>query len=320
MPRSDMKPKRAVLAVPGSSEKMITKAQNIGVDEIFLDLEDSVAHSEKSLARNKVIEALLEGNFKTPLIAVRVNEQITNIGVEDVSCLVLQAGKNFDSLIIPKVETAEQVMELDERLSKLELTADLIVGSIKIQIQIESALGLTNITSIAKSSPRITSLIFGPGDFAASLGMQVLNIGDNPVNYPGTDAYHYALFSILVAARSNGLLAIDGPYSDISNAEGLKKRSNLFASLGYDGKWVIHPVQIETVNTAFTPSQISFDLAARVVNHFVKESDSSEKSGAFLFEGKMIDEATRKMAEGIFQKGIAGGLRPSIQGAKNGES
>lgn len=313
-----MRLKRAVLAVPGSSEKMITKAQTIEVDEIFLDLEDSVAHSEKSLARSKVIEALLDGNFRTPLIAVRVNEQITSVGVEDVSDIVLQAGENLNSFIIPKVETAEQVIELDKRLSDLELSAGLIVGSIKIQIQIESALGLLNITSIAESSSRITSLIFGPGDFAASLGMQVLNIGENPVNYPGTDAYHYALFSILVAARANGLLAIDGPYSDISNTEGLKHRSNLSASLGYDGKWVIHPVQIETVNAAFTPSQISFDLAAKVVKYFIEETDSKEQSGAFLFEGKMIDEASRKMAEGIFQKGIAGGLRPTIQGAKNG--
>jgi citrate lyase subunit beta/citryl-CoA lyase len=148
--------------------------------------------------------------------------------------------------------------------------------------------------------------------------MQVLNIGENPVSYPGTDAYHYVLFSILVAARANGLLAIDGPYSDISNTEGLKHRSNLSASLGYDGKWVIHPGQIETVNAAFTPSQVSFDLAVKVVNHFIEESDSKEQSGAFLLEGKMIDEASRKMAEGIYQKGIAGGLKPSIQGAKNG--
>jgi citrate lyase subunit beta/citryl-CoA lyase len=297
---------------------MMAKARTIEVDEIFLDLEDSVAHSEKSLARSKVIEALLEGNFITPLIAVRVNEQITSIGVEDVSDIVLQAGKNLNSLIIPKVETADQVIELDKRLSDLELSTGLIVGSIKIQIQIESALGLSNITSIAESSPRITALIFGPGDFAASLGMQVLNIGENPVSYPGTDAYHYVLFSILVAARANGLLAIDGPYSDISNTEGLKHRSNLSASLGYDGKWVIHPGQIETVNAAFTPSQVSFDLAVKVVNHFIEESDSKEQSGAFLLEGKMIDEASRKMAEGIYQKGIAGGLKPSIQGAKNG--
>ena len=314
MPRSEVSQKRAVLAVPGSSEKMITKARMIDVDEIFLDLEDSVSPTEKSLARSKVIAALLEGNFKTKLIAVRVNEQNTKVGVEDVSDIVLQAGKDFNSLIIPKVEGADQVIELAKRLSELEKSANLIFGSIKIQIQIESALGLSNITSIASSSDRITSLIFGPGDFAASLGMQVANIGENPINYPGTDAYHYVLFSILVAARANGLLAIDGPYSDISNIEGLKNRSELSASLGYDGKWVIHPGQIETVNAAFTPSQRSFDHAAKVISHFKQEDYLENQSGAFLFEGKMIDEASRKMAEGIYLKGIAGGLTPSIQG------
>jgi len=318
MPRSDVNLKRAVLAVPGSSDKMITKARTIDVDEIFLDLEDSVSQTEKSLARSKVIGALLEGNFKTPQIAVRVNEQITSVGIEDVSAIVLQAGKSLHSLIIPKVETADQVFDLDKRLTDLEQSANLTIGSIKIQIQIESALGLSNITSIAGASKRITSLIFGPGDFAASLGMQVINIGENPINYPGTDAYHYVLFSILVAARANGLFAIDGPYSDISNTEGLKNRSTLSASLGYDGKWVIHPGQIETVNVAFTPSQKSFDLAAKVMNHFIEDTNSKEQSGAYLFDGKMIDEASRKMAEGIYQKGIAGGLKPSIEGEKNG--
>lgn len=318
MQRSEVGQKRAVLAVPGSSEKMITKARVIDVDEIFLDLEDSVSLPEKLFARNKVIEALLEGNFKANLVAVRVNEQNTKVGVEDVSAIVLQAGRDFNSLIIPKVEYAHQVIELTKRLSELEKSANLIFGSTKIQIQIESALGLSNITSIASSSERITSLIFGPGDFAASLGMQVANIGENPINYPGTDVYHYVLFSILVAARANGLLAIDGPYSNISNVEGLKNRSELSASLGYDGKWVIHPGQIETVNAAFTPSQQFFDDAAKVISRFNQENDLQNQSGAFLFEGKMVDEASRKMAERIYLKGIAGGLRPSIQGEKDG--
>jgi citrate lyase subunit beta/citryl-CoA lyase len=318
MTRDEVTLKRSVLAVPGSSEKMITKARTIDVDEIFLDLEDSVAPSEKSLARSKVIEALLVGNFKSKLIAIRVNEQNTKVGIEDVSAIVLDAGKDIDSLIIPKVETADEVIELAKRLSDLEKSANLIIGSIRIQIQIESAVGLSNIASIAASSERITSLIFGPGDFAASLGMQVINIGENPTNYPGTDAYHYPLMSILIAARANGLLAIDGPYSDISNTEGLKNRSDLSASLGYDGKWVIHPAQIELVNMAFTPNQKSFDLAARVMSQFPEETNLKNQSGALLFEGKMIDEASRKMAKGIYLKGIAGGLIPSKQGEENG--
>lgn len=317
MKRSNVASKRSVLAVPGSSEKMIAKARTIDVDEIFLDLEDSVVPSEKELARKRVIEALLIGGFKASSIAVRVNEQNTKVGVEDISTIILQAGGTFHSLIIPKVESANQIVELSKRLSDLEKSVNLVTGSIKFQIQIESALGLSNISNIASASERIISLIFGPGDFAASIGMQVINIGENPTNYPGADAYHFALMSILIAARANGLLAIDGPYSDIANIEGLKYRSNLSASLGYDGKWVIHPGQIEIVNTAFTPSQESFDLASRVINHFIAESDSQNLSGALLFEGKMIDEASRKMAEGVYVKGLAAGLTPSIQGEKN---
>ena len=318
MIRSNTSPKRSTLAVPGSSEKMLEKAKTIEVDEIFLDLEDSVALSEKTLAREKVVRVLINGGFKSKTVAVRVNEQITSIGIEDVSSIVLQAGKYLNSLIIPKVESAEQVRDLSKRLTELEKSGELNPGSIRIQIQIESALGLSRVGEIASSSDRIEALIFGPGDFAASIGMQVIHIGENPINFPGDDAYHYVLMSILIAARANNLMAIDGPYSDISNIEGLVNRSRLSAALGYDGKWVIHPGQIETVNTAFTPSQAAFDGAARIIEHFANESTNANQKGALLFEGKMIDEASRKMAEGLYAKGIASGLVPSTRGDENG--
>jgi citrate lyase subunit beta/citryl-CoA lyase len=318
MIRSNTSPKRSTLAVPGSSEKMLEKAKSIEVDEIFLDLEDSVALTEKNLAREKVIGALINGGFKSKTVAVRVNEQSNSIGIEDVSSIVLQAGKHLNSLIIPKVESAEQVKDLSKRLSDLEKSAELNPGSIRVQIQIESALGLSRVGEIASSADRIEALIFGPGDFAASVGMQVIHIGENPINFPGDDAYHYVLMSILIAARANNLMAIDGPYSDISSVEGLANRSKLSAALGYDGKWVIHPGQIETVNTAFTPSQRAFDGAARIIEHFANESTKANQKGALLFEGKMIDEASRKMAEGLYVKGIASGLVPSTQGDANG--
>ena len=317
MTRSNTSPKRSTLAVPGSSEKMLEKAKTIQVDEIFLDLEDSVALTEKTFAREKVISALINGGFNSKTVAVRVNEQTSSIGIEDVSSIVLHAGKHLNSLIIPKVESAEQVKDLGKRLAELEKSGELVPGSIRVQIQIESALGLSRVGEIASSSDRIEALIFGPGDFAASIGMQVIHIGENPVNFPG-DAYHYVLMSILIAARANNLMAIDGPYSDISNMEGLVNRSKLSAALGYDGKWVIHPGQIETVNAAFTPSQAAFDGAARIIEHFANESNNANQKGALLFEGKMIDEASRKMAEGLYAKGIASGLIPSTRGDANG--
>lgn len=296
---------------------MIEKARQLNVDEIFLDLEDSISSTEKDSARALVIASLLEGRFGQKSISVRVNEQISELGIEDISSIVSEAGQCFDSIIIPKVETAEQILEIGARLSKLEKGSGLAGGAIRLQLQIESARGLVEVQKIASASERTISLIFGPGDFAASMGMQVLHIGENPINYHGDDAYHYVLMSILTAARANNLLAIDGPFSDIANISGLKNRADLSASLGYDGKWVIHPAQIETVNTAFTPNQGYFDAAARIIAYFSQSAASSSTKGAHLFEGKMIDEASRKMAATIYSKGLAAGLTPSTQGDQN---
>lgn len=313
-------PRRTVLAVPGSNSKMIEKSRTLLADEILLDLEDSVVFSQKDTARKLVSDEVNRGGFSSPLIAVRVNEQNKSIGLEDVEYLVKNSGGNFDSLIIPKVESKEQVVDLDNRLSSLEKLSSLPIGSIKVQLQIESALGLLHASKIAAASSRNLSLIFGPGDFAASIGMQVLHLGENPPDYPGDDAYHYALMHILVAARAHGLLAIDGPYSAIDNPEGLKNRAHISSSLGFDGKWVIHPSQIEIVNSIFSPTQKTFDSAAALLKFFEENlKKDSNASGALLFEGKMVDMASQKMAEMIYAKGIAAGLEISSE-RKNDDS
>ncbi|NQW70635.1 MAG: CoA ester lyase [Betaproteobacteria bacterium] len=319
MTRSDLLSKRSILAVPGSSEKMIQKSRLLNADEIFLDLEDSVLLSEKESARSLVIVELNKGGFNSSSVAVRVNEQNQLIGVQDIEQIVTQAGSKFNSIIIPKVETPEQVKEICKRLTELELSLGL-ANQTDIQLQIESARGLLNVAEIAGACKRTISLVFGPGDFAASMGMQVLNIGENPVNYPGDDAYHYVLLTILTAARANGLLAIDGPFSDLQNEPGLKLRSQLSASLGYDGKWVIHPSQIEIVNSIFTPTKEVFEKSSKIIAQFESYSSSGQVAGAFLFEGKMIDEATRKMAEMIYAKGIASGLKRPKNGDENGKA
>ncbi|MSW09195.1 MAG: CoA ester lyase [Actinobacteria bacterium] len=319
MTRINLLSKRSVLAVPGSSEKMIQKARLLNADEIFLDLEDSVSLPEKESARSLVISELNKGGFNSASVAVRVNEQNQSIGIQDIEELITKAPTKFSSIIIPKVETSQQVTEICQRLTDLELSQGLN-DQTKIQLQIESARGLLNVKEIASACGRTISLIFGPGDFAASMGMQVLNIGENPVNYPGEDAYHHVLFSILTAARANGLLAIDGPFSDLGNEPGLKHRSQLSASLGYDGKWVIHPSQIEVVNSIFTPSEEVFEKSSKIIAHFNRSNATEKSAGAFLFEGKMIDEATRKMAEMIYSKGIAAGLKPSMNGDNNGKA
>lgn len=317
MTRSNFLCKRSVLAVPGSSEKMIQKARLLNPDEIFLDLEDSVSLLEKEAARSLVIIELNKGGFNSSSVAVRVNEQNQLTGVTDIEQIISKAASKFDSIIIPKIEASGQVKEICQRLTELELSLGL-VDQTKIQLQIESARGLINIAEIASSCTRTISLIFGPGDFAASMGMQVLSIGENPVDYPGEDAYHHVLFSILTAARANGLLAIDGPYSDLGNESGLKLRSQLSASIGYDGKWVIHPSQIDLVNSIFTPSKEVFEKSCKIMEHFNQSAGSENSAGAFLYEGKMIDEATRKMAEMIYSKGIAAGLKLPMNGDNNG--
>jgi citrate lyase subunit beta/citryl-CoA lyase len=299
--------RRSILAVPGSSEKMLEKSRTIAADEVFLDLEDSVTSELKVRARELVANMLITRKHIAPLLSVRVNEQVNEFGRADIDYLLSHAGGTFDSIIVPKIESAEQVRDLDARLTSLEKINTLVLGSTKLQIQIESAKGLASVFEIASSSSRMISLTFGPGDFAASIGMQVLHLGENPIGYPGEDAYHYVLMQILVAARVNGLLAIDGPYSGIENTAGLIKRAMISSALGFDGKWAIHPSQIGPINDAFTPSQETFQEAKRLIDN-LEMSESSDKKGAVVFDGKMIDNASRKMAEMIVARGIAAGL------------
>ena len=307
---------RTILAVPGSNEKMIEKSRTLSVDHLFLDLEDSVTPNSKELARRIVVNALLQGGFTGNIPLVRINDLESPWWLKDLSKIIQGAGSHINSLIVPKVQSAEQVVQIDAEISKLEREIKLPEGKFKIQVQIESASGVMNLKEIAKASGRLSALVFGPGDFAASIGMQTLHLGDNPVDYAGHDAYHPILMQILVAARANNLLAIDGPYSDISNLEGLTRSAQNSAALGFDGKWVIHPSQIETVNEIFTPRQSVFDESEALLELL----EGSTSQGAILFNGKMVDEASRKMAIAIAEKGRAAGMSRSHNAKRDQES
>lgn len=298
--------RRCTLSVPGSNEKMLNKSSLINVDEILLDLEDSVALAQKDTARGLIGIYLENQKRLAPLTTVRVNSQMTDTGIKDVEFLLDNFGNSFNSLVVPKVESPEEVEELDSRLLKLESKNSLERSSVKLQLQIESAKGLVLANKIAASSDRILSLIFGPGDFAASIGMPVLNIGENPENFPGEDIYHYPLMKILIAAKSNGLNAIDGPVGDIHNPSALKRRTNLSASMGYDGKWAIHPSQIDIINAGFTPTVEKFRAAKKLIEFL--ENENKLGKGALLYEGNMIDEASKKMAQTVVARGTAAGL------------
>src|SRR3954452_12022019 len=232
-----LRARRTNLAVPGSSRKMIDKARTLPVDQVFLDLEDAVAPLAKADARATIVEALNEGGWAERVRVVRVNDWTTPWTYRDVVQVVEGAGANLDCVLLPKVRSAEHVVALDLLLTQIERTVGLAVGRIGIEAQIEDARGLLAIDAIAKASPRVETLSFGPADFMASIAMKSLVVGEQPPGYDVGDAYHHILMSILLAARANDKQAIDGPYLAIRGVEGFRRGGGRGAALGFDGKW-----------------------------------------------------------------------------------
>ena len=305
---SEYQPRRTCLSVPASSERFISKARDLGVDEVMLDLEDSVAPSEKSSARSLAVDALKAGGW-SGAVALRVNDATTPWAYQDVIAAVTGAPGAVDSLILPKVSSPSHVIWLDTLLTQVELSAGVPAGKTRIEAQIEDASGLLQVDSIAASSPRLASLIFGPGDFMASVGMRSVTVGGQPDGYP-YDAHHYTLMKILVAARANGLQAIDGPYGRIKDLDGLRAVTASVAALGFDGKWVLHPGQVAIVNSAFTPDAEEYARAVRILSAY-DQATSADGRGAVMLDDEMIDEASRKMAQRVVALGEAAGLLQS---------
>ncbi|WP_082924019.1 MULTISPECIES: CoA ester lyase [unclassified Dietzia] len=308
------RPRRTVLAVPGSSVKMIDKARGLPVDEVFLDLEDAVAGPAKEEARQNVVAALNGGDFAAPTVVVRVNAWDTEYTVRDVTEIVGRAGARVDALLLPKARSAAEVVALDLVLTQVEKAAGLPVGHIGIEPQIEDALGLTNIDQIATASPRVLTLVFGPADFMASVGMRTLTVGEQPEGYAPGDAYHHVLMTILVAARAHGLQAIDGPFLKVRDVEGFRRAAARTAALGFDGKWVLHPAQVDAGNEVFSPRQEEFDQAEAILEAYARSTSvEGGARGAVMFGDEMLDEASRKMALVVSARGRAGGMTVTDQ-------
>lgn len=306
------RPRRTVLAVPGSSVRMIDKARGLPVDEVFLDLEDAVAGPAKEEARANVISALDAGGFSAATIVVRVNAWDTEYTVRDITEVVGRAGAGLDALLLPKVRTGAEVAALDLVLTQVEKAAGLPVGHIGIEPQIEDALGLTNIGEIATASPRVLTLVFGPADFMASVGMRTLTVGEQPEGYAPGDAYHHVLMSILVAARAHGLQAIDGPFLKVRDEDGFRRAAARTAALGFDGKWVLHPGQVDAGNEVFSPRQDEFDKAEGILEAYAHATSvEGGARGAVMFGDEMLDEASRKMALVVSARGRAAGMSVS---------
>ncbi len=298
--------RRTVLAVPGSSDRFIAKARGLAVDALFLDLEDAVAPAVKVESRARIVAALNDPTgFTAPLVTVRVNDWTSPWTYGDVVDVVEGAGAQIAAIVLPKVTCPEHVVALDLLLTQVERTAGLPVGRIGLEVQIEDALGLLNVAAIAKASPRLQTLVFGPGDFMASLGMAGLNVGAQPEGYPA-DAFHHVLMSILVAARANGLQAIDGPFVAIRDMEGFRASARRAAALGYDGKWVLHPDQVAAGNEIFTPSAAHLGRAGRIMAAYAAATAAAGGAvGAIVVDDEMVDEAGVKLAAAIVARGRA---------------
>ena len=300
-------PRRTCLTVPGSSERFLAKAVQVAADEVILDLEDSVAPGAKQQAR-ELVTAVLDGGWpEQRLLAVRVNGAVSPWAYRDVIEVAEHSGGRLDAIVLPKVSGPAHVVWLDLLLGQIEQAAGLEPGRLAIEAQIEDAAGLAAVEQIAAASPRLAALIFGPADFMASLGMRSLRIGAQPEDYAGGDAFHYPLMKILVAARSAGLQAIDGPYAAIGDTDGLRAAAGSVAALGFDGKWVVHPDQVGPVNAAFTPSQREYDRAESILGAY-DHATEVQRRGAVMLDGEMIDEASRKLALTIRARGRAAGL------------
>jgi citrate lyase subunit beta/citryl-CoA lyase len=304
-----LRPRRSCLAVPGSNPRFLEKAKSLPADQVFLDLEDACAPLVKPQARKNIVAALNEGGWGDRIRVVRVNDVTTHWTYRDVVEVVEGAGANLDCIMLPKVQNAAQVQWLDLTLTQIEKTMGFEVGRIGIEAQIENAQGLIAVDAIAAASPRVETIIFGPADFMASINMRSLVVGEQPPGYDVGDAYHHILMSILLAARAHDLQAIDGPYLQIRDVEGFRRVAARSAALGFDGKWVLHPSQIDAANEIYAPTQEDYDHAELILDAYAwSVSEAGGARGSAMLGDEMIDEASRKMALVVAAKGRAAGL------------
>jgi len=306
---------RSELAVPGSNPSLFEKSAKSRADIIFLDLEDAVAPSDKEQARRNVIAALNEVEWGTKTMMLRINGLDTHYMYRDVVDVV-EACPRLDMILIPKVGVPADVYALDMLVTQIE-TAKKRKKHIGFEVLIETALGMANVEAIAKSSPRLEAMSFGVADYAASTRARTTVIGGvNPDygvladkdseggrSYFWADQWHAAQTRMLIACRAYGLRPIDGPFGDFSDADGYLAAAKRAAVLGYEGKWAIHPSQIELANQVFTPSKAEVTKARRILE--AMDQAAKEGKGAVSLDGRLIDIASIRMAEALLNKADA---------------
>jgi malyl-CoA/(S)-citramalyl-CoA lyase len=306
---------RSELAVPGSNPSLFEKSAKSKADIIFLDLEDAVAPSDKEQARRNIIAALNDVEWGTKTMMVRINGLDTHYMYRDVVDVV-EACPRLDMILIPKVGVAADVYAIDMLVTQIE-TAKKRSKRIGFEVLIETALGMANVEAIAKSSPRLEAMSFGVADYAASTRARTTVIGGvNPDygiladkdaeggrNYFWADQWHAAQTRMLIACRAYGLRPIDGPFGDFSDRDGYLAAAKRAAVLGYEGKWAIHPSQIELANQVFTPSRAEVTKAQRILE--AMDQAAKEGKGAVSLDGRLIDIASIRMAEALLNKANA---------------
>lgn len=305
LPRSARRVRRSCLSVPGSQERFHAAAERTDADQLMFDLEDSVAPGAKSTARSRVVASLRTRDYGRRIRSVRINACDTPWCHEDVIAVIEGAGDRVETIVVPKVADVDHVHFVDTLIGQLEKKHGLD-ARIGLELLIESAQGVEHAGEIAAASPRTEALIFGPGDLAASLHAPELTVGRID---RGTDVDFstYFLARLAVAARANGLQPIDGPYAEIADLDGLRTSARRSRTFGFDGKWALHPKQVAVLNEVFSPSQEEFDKATAILEAYRRSVDV-DQVGAVMFGEEMIDEASRRLAASMVERGQALGM------------
>lgn len=304
---------RSELAVPGSNMRMIEKATTAGADAVFIDLEDAVAPDDKDQARKNAIQAINEMDWSATTISVRINGLDTHYCYRDIVDVMEQAGGNIDSILVPKVGIPSELEFVAMLMSQIEMAYG--YEKVSLTALIETAIGMANVEDIAQACPdRLEALHFGVADYAASTQARTTNMGGaNPaytlLTHPDEEGkreqhwgnqWHFAMSRMVVACRAYGLRPIDGPFGDIEDKEGYMSVARADAALGFEGKWAIHPSQIEMANEVFSPGKEEVDHARAILE--AMQQAAAEGKGAVSLNGKMIDAASIRQAEVLVNK------------------
>jgi malyl-CoA/(S)-citramalyl-CoA lyase len=297
-----MKPRRSTLSVPGHIEKMHIKASQSKADVVMLDLEDSVPVEAKEPARETVIRSMLSLDWQGKIVIFRINGLDTPFGYRDLLEVVEAAGPQIDAVVVPKVDHPGDIHFVCRMLDGIEMQKG-FSGRIGIEAIIESAEGLERVSATARASDRLKTLVFGIVDYSVSIGARLVSISGHGEKeekvYPG-HRWNFEMSRIVMAAKAHGLLVIDAPYGNFKDPEGLRRSAAMACALGYDGKWAIHPDQIDIINQVFSPSKEDIARAEKVL---AAHREAENKGlGAVAVEGRMVDRATVRLAKQLYEQ------------------